>query len=65
MTNQDGQHPFTVSHGGKTYYHTGKTGTHIASGEPSAEYAHHSDHGKPGNVETRVWRRSSGIIDQD
>lgn len=63
-TNHQGN-PATVSHGGKTYHATGKLGKHIKSGTPSAEYSHHSDYGKTGNVESRVWRRHTGEVDQD
>lgn len=56
----------TIEYEGRTYYRTGKTGTHIASGEHSAEYANHSNYGQSGNVERRVWVRfPSGTIEAD
>jgi len=58
-----GSHPATLSHKGKTYSATGKVGKHIGSGEHSAEYTHHSDYGKPGNVESRLWHRKSGVTE--
>jgi hypothetical protein len=60
-------HPLDVTHKGKKFNRTGKLGKSIASGERSAEYAHHTKgySGAPGNVEHRVWRTVSGKINED
>jgi hypothetical protein len=50
----------TIEHEGKQYFHTGKTGKHIATGEPSWEYSNES-----GGADRRIWVRQSGKVDRD
>lgn len=61
----ESNYPAAVKHGGKTWSKTGKLGSHIASGEASAEYVHHTNYGKPGNKESRNWRTASGKMTGD
>lgn len=57
------QHPVTVQFQNRKYYATGKTGTHIASGEHVAEYQ--CSH-EVTNFELRVWHRTpSNIVYED
>jgi hypothetical protein len=53
--------PPDVTYEGKIYHATGKTGMHIETGTPSAEYRHYPE----GGPDTRVWRRSTGEIDRE
>ena len=58
---KDEDFPVKVSYKGKTFWRTEKFGTHIASGESSAEYNNEETKG----CEFRVWLRASGAIDVD
>ena len=49
--------PRSVTVEGTRYYYTGKTGTTIATGEPSQEYATTTD--------ARLWMTASGSITLD
>mgnify|MGYP001590466076 CR=1 FL=1 len=57
----------SVEHKGRTYYHTGKVGHRIDSGELSHEYnAHYTDKKSGHEMESRLWvRHKSGKIDMD
>lgn len=58
-----GKPPHSFEHEGSKYHHTGKTGTHNASGTATAEYEEHDKDGKAtGN---RAWLRSTGHVDKD
>lgn len=57
------QHPLSFKHEGVTYHKTGKEGTHNATGVPSAEYVAYDKNGN--ETGQRVWRRTTGHIDQD
>lgn len=48
--------PKVVEFEGKSFYATGKVGTHFKTGQPSAEYAPSDD---------RVWRRKDGTVERD
>lgn len=47
-----------VPHGGKTYYATGKMGTHNKTGLPSREFRHNA----PGDSDHRVWVNHAGHV---
>lgn len=58
-----GKPPQSFEHEGSKYHHTGKTGTHNASGTSTAEYEEHDHNGRAtGN---RAWLRSTGHVDKD
>jgi hypothetical protein len=58
------KHPSTVKVGNSTYSNTGKTGTHIASGEKNhAEYAELDKEGN--HTGKRMWRTPSGKMYPD
>lgn len=57
------QAPSQIKHKGATYSQSGKTGTHAASGEASAEYEEYDDKGK--RTGARVWRTASGKVYED
>ncbi len=58
---QGGGHPQSVTHDGKVYTATGKSGVHTESGEHAAEYQHR----EPG-ADLRLWHRiPSGIVYED
>ena len=46
-----------IRHESRDYYRTGKTGTHRATGQSSAEYADKDDR--------RVWRMSDGTVEAE
>jgi hypothetical protein len=52
--------PAEVTHEGRTYYATGKKGTNLKTGLPSAEYQDYSN-----EDEARVWVDSNGTITAD
>lgn len=54
--------PMSVKFEGKTFSKTGKVGTNMKSGEPSAEYR---SYGASGHEDDRVWRTASGKIARD
>lgn len=54
------KHPAEFKHKGETYYHTGKVGTHIKSGLPSAEYTRLDSEGN--RIGDRMWRTSDGKV---
>src|SRR5580765_6411133 len=67
-TSKDASVPMRVQYKGETYWHTGKMGTHIATGEPSAEYESEEHSERTGRIEKtgrRLWRRASGAIEPD
>ena len=49
--------PHRIRHESRDYYRTGKTGTHRATGQSSAEYADEDDR--------RVWRMSDGTVEAE
>jgi hypothetical protein len=48
--------PASLKHEGKTYLRTGKTGTSVSTGQPSAEYEAAS------GLPHRVWLRADGTV---
>ncbi len=55
--------PDVITFDGESFHRTGKVGTHRATGEPSAEYENQDQNGKPSGK--RVWRRASGVVEED
>lgn len=52
-----GKGDHVIHHDGDTYHYTGKSGTHMKTGEASHEYRTHDEKG--------IWVRKSGHVDND
>lgn len=55
--------PISFEHGGSEHYHTGKSGTHIGTGEKTHEYEGTDKQGRRNG--SRVWRTESGRVYTD
>ncbi|MEA1052338.1 hypothetical protein U5801_26700 [Lamprobacter modestohalophilus] len=57
--------PLLITIEGRDYQRTGKTGTHLNTGQQAAEYACTYQHERIGTCESRAWRLADGTIEMD
>lgn len=53
----------SIQHDGKSYFHTGKSGKHMQTGEDAYEFRHSGDDDRP--TDQRVWVTKTGHLMND